>query len=635
MLTTIRDKATGWVAGIIVGALIISFAFWGVSFYFGQGSDVNVASVNGTDIKLQTYQRSFYNIRKQMQSIFGDDLSAEEDEVIKDQTIQKLINTEIINQFVMDSGLRVTDARVIETIKNLELFKDEDGFDRTKYERGIHSLGMGPVFFEAQLRMDLLSEQLQAGLAESVFVINTELNDVIRLKLQSRDISYTILEIDNYIEDGEIDEADIESFYKANPQDYAEPEKVKITYLELDVDEMAKDIEANEEELRTYYQDNKEKYDVTEQRSVTKLFVKTGEEATEDDKTKAKTTIDSAMKLAEEGKDFEEIIEIFNKDGKGLLEFSEHAFMAKGILEKEVDEFLFNSDEDAISGIIETKKGFNIVKVGEIRGGPKNIYENSAEQVEKDYKYSQAELQYFELADQLTTLAYEHSDNLEIAAEAIDHKIVETDYFSRDQELDGVLANPAIISNSFNPELISSQQNSDAIELSDNHIVVLRVLEHKVATTKPLNEVRDQVISDIRDKNAKAHVKQIGDAIVEKLNSGSSTDDVASEYNVEWSFVEKVNRDDINVNRAVLREAFRLGKSDGQSALISGQVLGSGDYAVVMVTAEYDGQLDNEDKGVEKATDLELRRARSSYEWEAFLNNARDSADVSIYEDNI
>ena len=33
MLATIRDKATGWIAGVIVGLLIISFAFWGVSFY--------------------------------------------------------------------------------------------------------------------------------------------------------------------------------------------------------------------------------------------------------------------------------------------------------------------------------------------------------------------------------------------------------------------------------------------------------------------------------------------------------------------------------------------------------------------------------------------------------------------------
>jgi len=193
MLAIIRDRATGWVAGIIVGALIISFAFWGVSFYFGQGGDVNVASVNGTDIKLQTFQRSFYNLRKQMQSIFGDALSLEEEELIKEQTLQKLVNTELVNQIIEDSGLRITNTKVVETIKNLELFKDEEGFDRTKYERSIFSLGMEPAFFEAQLRMDLLSEQLQAGISESLFVLESELHDILRLKLQTRDfkLQYT------------------------------------------------------------------------------------------------------------------------------------------------------------------------------------------------------------------------------------------------------------------------------------------------------------------------------------------------------------------------------------------------------------------------------------------------------------
>ncbi len=87
------------------------------------------------------------------------------------------------------------------------------------------------------------------------------------------------------------------------------------------------------------------------------------------------------------------------------------------------------------------------------------------------------DIRIFELADQLTTLSYEHSDSLEIAAEAIESEIMETDFFSRNSETEGVLSKPQIISSSFNAELISSGQNSDAIELSDNHIVVLKVLE--------------------------------------------------------------------------------------------------------------------------------------------------------------
>ncbi len=635
MLGLIRDKASGWIAGIIVGALVLSFAFWGVSSYFGQGGDVTVATVNGSEINLKSFQQSFYTLRKQMQSMLKDDvLTLEEEALVKEETLKRLIETEVINQFIKDNGLRITNAKVVETIKELEYFKNDEGFDRDKYERSIISMGMEPVYFEAQLRMDLLSEQLQAGLSESLFVLESELNDVVRLKSQTRDLTYSILSLSSFLDESDVNDSEIEVFYKANPQRFVEPEKVKIEYLELDVNELAKSVTSDEESLKTYYNNNKDKYDVAEQRSITKLFVKADKESSAEDKAKARKVINAAMLLVKEGKNFEEVIEKFTEEGKGSLEFSEHAFMAKGVLDKELDEFLFGHEEGAISDPIETKSGFNIVKVGKIRGGPKNVYESVAEQVEADYKKSAAELQFFELSDQLTNLAYEHSDTLEVAAEAVGTEVIESDYFSRDSAPEGILSNSKIISASFNPELINNGQNSEAIELADNHIVVLRVIDHKVATTKALADVREDVISAIRLERAADKIKEASDTIVKQLEAGVATEALSNDIKVEWTTVEKVTRDDVNVNRAVLRHAFQSGKPDGDKPIVLSNRLGSGDYAIVLVTAAYDGEVVNDDE-TSKKYDLELRRNRGTVEWQEFLQNARDNADVKVYKDNI
>ena len=635
MLGIIRDKASGWIAGIIVGALVLSFAFWGVSSYFGQGGDVYVATVNGTDINLKSFQQSFYTLRKQMQSMLQDDaLTLEEEAFVKEETLKRMIETEVVNQLIRDNGLRITNSKVVETIKELDYFKDDEGFDRDKYERSIISMGMEPVYFEAQLRMDLLSEQLQAGLSESLFVLESELNDVVRLKSQTRDLTYSILNLSSFTDDGAVDDSEIETFYKANPQRFVEPEKVKIEYLELDVNELAKAITADEESLKTYYNNNKDNYDVVEQRSVTKLFVKADEESSTEDKAKAEEVINAAMLLVKEGKNFEEVIEKFTEEGKGSLEFSEHAYMAKGVFDKELDEFLFGSDEGAISDPIETKSGFNIVKVGEIRGGPKNVYETVAEQVDADYKIAEAELQFFELADQLTNLSYEHSDSLEFAAEAIKQEVTESDYFSRDSDPEGVLSNSKIISTSFNPEIISNGQNSEAIELADNHIVVLRVIDHKIATTKPLDEVREDVIANIRQERAVEKIKEANEAITEQLKAGVATEALSNDIEVEWITAEKVTRDDVNVNRAVLRYAFQSGKPTSDKPIILSNRLGSGDYAIILVTAAYDGEAVEDDENIKKY-DLELRRNRGITEWQEFLQNARNNADVKVYKDNI
>lgn len=631
MLAIIRDKATGWIAAVIIGLLVISFAFWGVSFYSGQAGELNVAKVNDVDISFQSFQRSFSQLRKQMQSVLGDSLSLEEDTLIKNQTIEKLIESELINQLVIDSGLNITNEKLVESIKNIEFFRNEEGFDRIKYERSINSIGMASSIFEAQLRMDLLSEQLRAGFFETTFILEPELENILRLESQSRDITYTILSLPSFIQDGEISDSDIDTFYQANPNLFTQPEQVKVAYLELNIKELAKDIETNEEVLRNFYNDNKGDYDVVEQRSVRKLFVKTGEKATNENKTKAEAVITSALELVNEGKDFEEII----KQSAGeTLEFSEHIFMSKGIMGKEIDEFLFNSEEGAVSKVIETKEGFNIVKVVEIRGGSENKYENSAQKVKEDYKNKQAELQFFELSDQLTTLSYENSDNLEIAADAIGKEIINTDYFARDNDLEGLLSDPLIISKSFDPELIRSRNNSDVIELSDNHIVVLRVIEHKKPAAKPLEDVRDEVIASIRLKLAREKINETGDRIVAELKSGVNPESVISHSGIEWTTTEKVKRDDMFINRAILRSIFEAGKPNSDEPIITSQRLGSGDYAIIVILNAYDETLEV-DEELKKITDLKLRRMLSTNEWQDLLRDARNNTNIRIFNENI
>ena len=639
MLTAIRDRASGWIAAIIVGALIISFAFWGVSFYFGDGPELNVAQVNDEQISQRAFQRSFQNFRQRMQAMFGGSFSLEEDELIRQQTLQSLIDAELINQIVRRQGLRVSDAVVIQTIKELELFKDEEGFDRGKYERGIFSLGMDPAYFENQVRMDLLSEQLQAGLAESLFVLDEETAHVWRLGAQTRDIRYAILERDRFMDEVEVSAEEISEYYAANPADYLEPEQVRIAYVELNVAEIATSMSVDAASLRAYYEDNRAEYDIAEQRSLQRLSVKTADGASmppgDGAEPEARAVIEAALALANEGREFAEIAAQFSAEGRAL-EFSEHDFMTRGVMDAEIDAFLFSAAEAELSGIIATATGLNIVKVRAISGGPDNSFENAAPQVEQDYRLARAEARYFELADELVTLSYEHPDTLEVAAEVAGLKISETAYFSRDSgATEGISANAAILTHSFDPELIQSGQNSDAIDLGQNHIVVLRVIGHKPAQTRPLAEAREQVLTDLRQKKAAARAEQSGQAILAGLKAGQPDSALETALEVEWSAVEGVKRDDVLVSRAILRHAFRLGKPENGQPVMTGAALGSGDYALVVVTAAQEGEAAPADEDLRQDLDLELKRARGGAEWRGFLQNARDNASVDIYRENI
>ena len=139
--------------------------------------------------------------------------------------------------------------------------------------------------------------------------------------------------------------------------------------------------------------------------------------------------------------------------------------------------------------------------------------------------------------------------------------------------------------------MIDSGINSDAIELGDNHIVVIRVIDHKAATTKPLDEVREEIIADIKQDRAREELKQVGQTIVTQLESGTAPEQVTTDVEISWNNEEGVKRDATTVTRSVLRTAFEMGKP-GEKPLIKGYSLGSGDYAIVLVSGVQDGDVE-------------------------------------------
>ena len=135
-------------------------------------------------------------------------------------------------------------------------------------------------------------------------------------------------------------------------------------------------------------------------------------------------------------------------------------------------------------------------------------------------------------------------------------------------------------------------------------------------------------------ERAAEKITEAKEAITKQLKDGVAPEALSNDIEVEWTTVEKVTRDDVNVNRAVLRYAFQSGKPDGDKPIIISNRLGSGDYAIILVTAAYDGEVAEDDESSKKH-DLELRRNRGTVEWQEFIQNARNNADVKVYKDNI
>ncbi len=631
LMQKIRNWTTGWVAGAILGLIIITFAVWGINFS-GQGSEPIVASVNGEDIKLRQFQQAYNNFREQMKKYTGRSLASDEEDSLKKQTLDKLINDEVINQAAKDSGLQISDSTIRKTVRDIEAFGGENGFDRAKYEISVMQLGMTPIVFEHQLRLEMMANQLQDAVKNSAFVSEKEAVWLTRINKQTRDLSYVILPADELKDSIEINDDAIEEYYSKTSQGLLDPEQVKIAYLELSVEKLAEGIETTEEDLRTYYENNEDKYDAKEERKVNIIDIKLSPEAEDEEVKLANSKMEKMRALIASGVSFADVAEKHDDEAKPEMLVSEHGYIARDVLPKELDDIVFSTEENELSKVERTDIGLHIFRVEGIKDGVNSTYENSKELVEKDYKKSEAEYKYFDLADKLVTLAYEHSDSLDVAAEEIGVEIQGSDFFNRDNA-SGILADPKVLAASFNEEAIKSGQNSEAVELNNNHLVVLQVLEYSPAEKKPLEAVKEQITQILKIEQASKLQQEKGQEILEQLKQVADLSQAAENLGFEWKQADAVTRDVVSVNRKVLRTAFKLGKPADNGFTSVGTEIGREDYAVVAVSGVgYPDTLLDDD--IDETKEM-LLQSKTNDEWSSLVDALMDKASTSINSNNL
>jgi peptidyl-prolyl cis-trans isomerase D len=634
MLQLIREKTSGFIAIFIVSALVISFALWGVGSYFGESGEVVALSVNDTDVKLREYQRVYQTVSRQWQEFIKERGGSLDDELVKKQTLESLIERELVNQVGDELGLRVSANQVRSVINELQAFHGANGFDNSVYERAIAQIGYTPQMFELKIQEDMRSEQIQSAISESVFVTENEVNYVAGLQYQSRDISYAIISSDKLKEEMTISEEEIKSFYETNSRDYLDPEKVKIAYVELSLQKIAAGLDVTEEAIRTFYTSNKADYDVEDQRKIRHITIATDEDASEEQIDIAKKRAEELIAILKGGMSFDELAEKHSDDPGPKVEVSQLGFLTKGIMSEAVDEVMFSLAEGEISDPIVSDKSVDVVMVESIKGGEKNTFEDTREQAEEAYRTSLAENQFFEAIDQLANLAYEHPDTLEIAAEDLEIPVSESEFFDRNSQSDPLLSDPKIMAASFSEDVLNGN-NSEVIEIGTNRVVVLRMLERKPEKRIDLDEVRERIVTRMKYEQARDQIKNQGESVLAKLKDGVSVEEVATEYSIDWKNGTAIKRDNTGTNRSVLRTAFKLGRPEAGKMVYGGTSLGSGDYAVVIVKDVKDPDASSYKEEELELIRAQLERSKATSNWLQLVKDVRSQSDVNVFADRL
>ncbi len=636
LMQAIRDRAQSWIAWVIVALLILVFAVWGVNAYFEPESDVSVGRVNDVDIKLRQFQNAYNQQRARIQGQFGSNIDPAllENLVSKDLVLQSLVEQEVRVQVAEDNGFSIGDAQLASFINQIQEFQTEGRFDRELYEQLVSRLAMSPAQWEFEQRRALLLNQPLLGILNTALVSEKNVNNIVRLRDQERSVGYVIFPLENYLDEITVDDSAVQEHYDRNLEAFANPEQVSIEYIRLAMADLAAKVDVDEDALLASYEEQAENFGTEERRKASHILIQVDSDADEAGLEEARKKAEEVLAKAREGEAFEELAKTYSDDPGSAGQGGDLGFFGRGIMDKSFEDATFALEKGQVSEIVRSGFGFHIIKLTDIEPRKIKPFEEVREILEQEYRNTEADGQFFELVEQLETAAFENPDTLSVAAEVLDMEVVESELFSRTKG-EGIADNPKIRTAAFQSDVLENRNNSELIEVTTNDVVVLRVKQHKPSTTKPLEEVREQITEILRKNQGKDKAKSSGEAFLAQMREGGDPTELATGLDLEWKRPGFIGRNDDSIDRSLVRVVFETARPTEEQPSVGTFQLPSGDYAVYSVYEVRDGDpasLSDEDKTVLKDTQI---RVGGQAEFGAMIEMWKQSADVVLFPEQL
>ncbi|MED5500032.1 MAG: SurA N-terminal domain-containing protein, partial [Pseudomonadota bacterium] len=353
MLQRIREGSQGWVAKVIVGAIIVTFALFGAESlvsYFSAGSN-DAATVNGESISRQAVETQV------QRGIRSGQVPPEQERQFRGQVLDQLIRQRTLDQYASEGGLHISDSQLDRLIVSLPEFQDQDGrFSDELFTNRLAQAGYTPASFRRELRADTLRRQVQQGLAASAFLLPSEKARLASLQQQQRTFRYAALTAADLEQPVAPSDTDLQQYYDQHQDDFRRPEQVKVNYLVLNQEDVAEDVEVSDEQLRQAYEQAK----AAAPREVSHILVTFGDERTEQE---ARERIAEVQQKLEQGADFAALAREYSDDSSSAGDGGDLGAIQKGFFGDSFDDAAFSLDPGQVSQIVQTQYGLHLIKV--------------------------------------------------------------------------------------------------------------------------------------------------------------------------------------------------------------------------------------------------------------------------------
>ena len=624
MLETIREKFTGWIAALIIGAISIALVIsFGNMNQTPLEQDV-VITVNDREITLVDYREEYTNQLLQFQEVFGDEIPESLEFTIQESATENLIMKTLLNDYVDAQGYRVSPEYVAELITTNPNFQLGEGFNRENYQAILSSQGVSQSKYENDLRIELQINQLRRGLIESSFITPSEFRRFVELQMEERDGQYLLIPSSKFTDQVSLDKEVVSTFYTENITSFMTEEEIDVEFLSIDTEEIAQSIEFSPLDVEQYYKENIERFRSNEERKSSHILISFDDEVIED---AAQEQSKDILVRIKGGESFEELAQEFSDDSGSATNGGDLGWAEPGLFVSEFDQVLYALEIGEISDPVKTQFGYHIIRLDDVKEGRKKEFAEIEEELTEEYSQLLAEDRLYDLAEQLDDLALQAYNELDTVA---DRLALELNQISAITKNGSTFLNqqPELIDILFSSSSIEQSENTPVYEFN-NSIVVARVVNHRLPETKSFSEVEDEIVNLLTAQNSIEIANETAAQMLGLLSSGKTMTELSDLYQLELKEFNELKRNDDALPGAVTDAVFATLTNKIDSNHYSTIATGEEVY-VFEVLQLNSGKLDNYNDQERDSGKIALAEQLGTYELASLTKELRENAEVEI-----
>ncbi len=368
---------------VIVAFIATSVVYFGSDAVGRRGpSDGAVASVNGEEIPIERFRRSYQSYVEFYRQIYKDRLTTEMAERlgIAQQVINDLVQESLIVQQAGREGVTVTDDEVRARIQQVRAFHDQGRFSRERYLAVLRQVRIDPAEFEVDQRREMVRRKMEGLVKEGVKLSPDEIQQAYAFRKDRVRAAWASVETAPLMAGVTVGDGDLEPYVKSHQAQLTRPERRKIQYVLVSPKGFAEPVP--DAAAEAYYTEHPAEFEKPRRLRASHVLVRVPPVGGSDAENASKAKVEGVIKRAQAGEDFAKLARDASEDTATASQGGDLGFVGPGEMVPQFEQAVFALKKGEISPApVRTPFGYHAIKVVDVQEGGRPPYREVAAKI--------------------------------------------------------------------------------------------------------------------------------------------------------------------------------------------------------------------------------------------------------------